>query len=315
MMAIKVVCLCGRAYEVPEEKAGRRFTCKACLQILDVPGAAADSPSGGPDTPPPPRRAAGFIRWQCDCGKRLKAAPENVGRRARCNGCGKPCVVPRLGSPPGSLFLEGPPPQPPAAAEEVWPLPVQPRVGPPPLPARPAPGWFRGRRRLLVLGAAGLLVLLLAAVGGWWLLSGRSPYEIREWYTADEVAGTGGMPGRRLTGAGLQLGLTHVVVVVRLPAAALDKDLAGILQNVDDFHADALVGGGLRDFHLLGPPGSEPPFPVRYSLKKLGRGEAFEFTGVWMARRADAEAGRLSFQYRDLRPAALTARTMRAKAP
>lgn len=63
----------------------------------DNPGAGCEcgsrpTPPSAPPTPPSVESEA--IRWNCDCGKRLKSAIENSGKKGKCSHCGKLQRVP-----------------------------------------------------------------------------------------------------------------------------------------------------------------------------------------------------------------------------
>ncbi len=69
-MALKVKCECGKAYQVPDEAAGKRVTCTACGQVLFVPEPPTqDFPTGAAGTCP-------------KCGAGLRAGAEF------CTACG-----------------------------------------------------------------------------------------------------------------------------------------------------------------------------------------------------------------------------------
>mgnify|MGYP003693682017 CR=1 FL=1 len=56
MTKIHAECVCGKAYDVPEEKAGKRFKCPACGEMVQVPDPAA-APEAEPEAEAAPAEA------------------------------------------------------------------------------------------------------------------------------------------------------------------------------------------------------------------------------------------------------------------
>src|SRR5262245_36778418 len=91
------------------------------------------------------------IPFHCDCGKKLQAQEEFVGKKLRCPGCGKVLTIPSAPAAPPPTPAPAPappPPPPPPPARQVAAPPVPPPVedlgvveteGAPPPPPRPAP--------------------------------------------------------------------------------------------------------------------------------------------------------------------------------
>ncbi|MEZ6194580.1 MAG: hypothetical protein R3F20_02465 [Planctomycetota bacterium] len=97
-MAIEVACPgCEAEYRVSDDKAGRRFECKSCETVVEVPelaavptdamaeateeeSATASMPLRGPETASSGRgRSTGSVRSESSNGKLVRRAPSNLG--------------------------------------------------------------------------------------------------------------------------------------------------------------------------------------------------------------------------------------------
>ena len=88
-MPIRLICVCGRAVQLPTKYAGQHVECADCRAMLHIPTAEED---------------LDLTRWYCKCGLRLKARPKSAGRRIRCPRCSAEVTVPLLEGRP--TFVE-----------------------------------------------------------------------------------------------------------------------------------------------------------------------------------------------------------------
>lgn len=70
------------------------------------------------------------ITFYCGCGKKLKAGPDQVGRRAKCPGCGMALQVPLISVPPLPQAASPPPPRPIPVVTSPPAVPLPPRSAP-----------------------------------------------------------------------------------------------------------------------------------------------------------------------------------------
>ena len=150
-MPITLICPgCQTRLTVGDDRAGTTFRCMLCATAISVPVVEPDEP-------------ASQIRFACpDCGKRLKAPADAIGRPGRCS-CGASFVVPGAGTEPRSEPT--PAPQPAIPSCEVADEP-EPDDEPEPL-YRPQRRRKRGGVNWLgvtMVGGLGLLALI-AGVG------------------------------------------------------------------------------------------------------------------------------------------------------
>ena len=84
---------CARSLEGEWSDVGRTVTCGDCrgVHVLRVPeGVSGDSAGGAPGA-----TIDGVIRFDCPrCGRHFAANPAVVGKKIRCEGCGKGVYVP-----------------------------------------------------------------------------------------------------------------------------------------------------------------------------------------------------------------------------
>ena len=93
----QATCRCGQALTIPPGGA-EWVSCPGCGAKLRV------RPKAAPPTPPAPAPAEGdgFIRFRCECGKRLKVAATDSPGHGQCPACGAVVPVPQSVSAPGS---------------------------------------------------------------------------------------------------------------------------------------------------------------------------------------------------------------------
>jgi DNA-directed RNA polymerase subunit M/transcription elongation factor TFIIS len=122
-MAIPFTCPCGKKLQAKDDFAGRRMKCPSCQRVLNIPKASARTvlaPAGA--KPLPVKRktvgaagpaAAGFIRFVCSCGRKMKARSADVGATIDCPTCGRELAIPRRSTEaPAPPALEAPTPPP-----------------------------------------------------------------------------------------------------------------------------------------------------------------------------------------------------------
>src|SRR5579883_2809052 len=93
-MPVPVSCICGKAFRVADEYAGRKVKCPSCGGILAVTTAPTARPQETAWVAPTPTAPPGMVRFSCSCGKQMQAKAEYAGKSVRCPGCQSPVVVP-----------------------------------------------------------------------------------------------------------------------------------------------------------------------------------------------------------------------------
>jgi hypothetical protein len=99
-MSITINCNCGKQTRIADEYAGRRIKCPACKKPIDVPEeeeASKPKRSESLTTKPKAREEADTFRFKCEeCGKRVEAREDQVGKMVKCTACGLRQEVPDL---------------------------------------------------------------------------------------------------------------------------------------------------------------------------------------------------------------------------
>jgi hypothetical protein len=103
-MAISFHCNCGKKLAAKDDFAGRRLKCPGCGEVLTIPGhPTAATPELTPAGKTEAMRSrvgktastiAAFVRFACDCGRKMKAYRGDIGSEVDCPRCGRELTIP-----------------------------------------------------------------------------------------------------------------------------------------------------------------------------------------------------------------------------
>jgi DNA-directed RNA polymerase subunit M/transcription elongation factor TFIIS len=109
-MSIPFSCECGKRLHAKDQFAGRRLKCPKCARVITIPrhaselSAAATTAQAGPRsraarTMTSPVAAAlpkaGFVRFVCSCGRKMRARTGDAGSSIDCPTCGRELTIPK----------------------------------------------------------------------------------------------------------------------------------------------------------------------------------------------------------------------------